>query len=320
MAAFFGGLVTQPDSPVFETRSFSPPARWAWFYGLAALLTWVALGGAALRAWHARGQQDFALWLTLAVAAALIAPWLVYGWWWTRQIQYRLTRGHVMLRAPGAQAEIPLESIVWAGVEAHYERALPPPPRHWPGTMVGLVASGEGPTVAFYGLRGGVRVILEDADERIFVLTPADEAAFLDTLRGLLEAPSEEASVATEPLPAAGPTAPPDTQPTAAAPKPRAASAPRPASPRVPRGAWAVMGVAWVVSLLAAASAYSVAVLLPLGLQYALYGHLVLLGAETGVGHYLFATGREASAYTLWAAGLLAGLGVTWAVVYHLYL
>ncbi len=308
-------------------RVFRPPARWSWFYGLAALLALVGFGWTALRAWHARGQSDFALWLTLAALSAFVVPWLAYGWWWTRQVAYRLGDASLTLRAPGAQAVLPLERIVWAGVVAHYDRELPAPPRGWPGLLVGLVAQSQGVTVAFYGLSRGPQVVLEDEDGRVFVLTPADPAAFLEALRARLDAaappedaPAAEAPATTPVAPAAEPVEP-EPAPPAAAPAPRAEPVPQtPKAARVPRGAWAVVLLAWAVSLGGAASAYSVAVLLPLGLQYALYGHLVLLGAETGVGHYLFATGREAYAYALWAAGLLAGLGVTWAIVDHLYL
>lgn len=303
-------------------RLFVPPARWVWLYGLAALLALMAFGGMALRAWHARGQSDFALWLTLAAMAAFVVPWLAYGWWWARQVRYRLTSQRIVLHAPGAQAEIPLEKIVWAGVAAHYERSLPRPPRHWPGLMVGLVASGEGPTVAFYGLRTGVPVILEDVDGRVFVLTPADEVAFLDALRGLLDSPAlDETAAASMPEAVAETVASVEADATTAVrARPHASSIPKAAAPGLPRGAWAMLLLAWVATLLGAVMAYGALVLLPLGLQYVLYAHVVLLGAETGVGHYLFATRREAYAYALWAAGLLAGLGVTWAVVYHLYL
>ncbi len=309
---------------------FRPPARWAWLYGLAALFAAGGLGWTALRAWHARGQSDFALWLALAAGAAFLLPWLAFGWWWTRQVTYRLDADTLSLYAPGAQAHLPLENLVWAGVVAHYDRPLPAPPRGWPGLMVGLVAQPEGATVAFYGLQRARMVVLEDADARVFVLTPADPAAFLAALRARLDdtpvasepdAGANEAASARPEAMASAPTAAahasaaePAAASPAVAPAPRAEPVPQTPS----RGpAWVARGlvvVAWLVTLAGVAWAYPRVDALPVGLQYALYAHLVTLGAETGAGHYLLAARREAHAYALWAAGLLTSLGVGWAL------
>ncbi|NPA30867.1 MAG: hypothetical protein GXO37_02585, partial [Chloroflexi bacterium] len=188
--------MSAPAAP--DRQVFHPPARWSRLYGLAALVSLGIFGWTALRAWQTRGQDDFVLWLTLAALAAFLTPWLIYGWWWTRQVVYHLDVHTLTLRAPGAHAQIALEDILWAGVAAHYDRALPTPPRGWPGLMVGLVAQPEGATVAFYGVRAGPIVVVEDADGRVFVLTPADEAAFLDALRGRLDADASEAPPAAE--------------------------------------------------------------------------------------------------------------------------
>ena len=282
-------------------RAYRPPAGWAWFYGLGTGGALALFVGMALRAWHTRGQGDFVFWLTGAALAAFAVPWLAYGWWWVRQVRYRLTAEALALHAPGAQAVLPLTDIVWAGVAAHYDRPLPPAPRHWPGLMVGLVADAQGRTVAFYGLQRARMVVVEDAEGRVFVLTPAAVAAFLEDLRGLLAVETGQATSSAPPAAA---------EPVPPAPTP----APSATASRFPRGAVGLVVLAWGLSLAGAVGLYTQAVSVPLGLQYAFYGHLVALGAETGAGQYLYAARRAAYAYALWAAGLLAALGFAWAL------
>jgi len=333
--------VNDLDTP---PQTFAPPPRWARLYGLGALLALAVFGWTAWQAWLARGQSDFALWLAAAAVSAFLLPWLAFGWWWLRRVRYTLTPQALHLAGPGAQATVPLESIVWAGVQQHYDRPLPSPPRGWPGLQVGLAAPAQGPTVAFYAVSRSRWVVVEDAEGRVFVLTPARPAAFLTALAARLEAhgpATAEAQAAALEEPASAPaaatalatTAPAAPEPSAASPGDAEDASPGPAPATVPPetraaapdrraalGMWGLVLGAWLATLLTVAAAWQGWPLLGAGLQYALYGHLVLEGAETGLGFVLAGRGQKGPAYALWAAGLLSGLGFLWAVASHLWL
>ncbi len=303
-------------------RVFRPPRTWNLLYGLGTAWALVVLGGLVWKIWRSAGGPDFALWLGLTALSAFLVPWLAYGWWWTRRVYYRLEPTALVLTVPGAQAYLPLEDIAWAGVAEHYDRPLPPAPRAWPGLLVGFVVQADGTTVAFYGLRRARRVVIEDTEGRVLVLTPAAVGDFLAALRAYLEPETpaeEEVAAAANAVASAGPPGPQPLAPPAAATEAAVPSAP-PAAAK-PRGgrraAWALIGLAWLLAVAVTAWAYLRWPRLPLGLQYALYGHWVVLGGETGLGYYLAGARRLAYAYALWAAGLLAGAGLAWAFWVH---
>ncbi len=216
-----------------------PPYRhraWALFYGLLGLVLLMALAFGGWQAWMAlQSAQRLPVWAWFLGLGWLPLPWLFHHARTLWQARYRLTAEALVITWGRESHTLPWEALLWAGLLQDYPHALQLPARRLPGLWMGLGQTETGRAVRVLATWTPKPVLVE-TQRGAWLLAPHRPAAFLQTLRQLVEGepatpePAQEASEAPasevpEPAPAPDAATPLPTQPEHP-PSPAASAAP----------------------------------------------------------------------------------------------
>ncbi len=155
----------------------------------------------ALGIWKASLSESgpsFLFYLLGAILAIGFLPSLIYRIYALQQARYVLARDGIRLYWGLRREEIPINSISWVVSVAQNRIKLSKPFFRIPGAVLGVHTQADRKRVEFLAA-SDTNLVMIVTSERIFVISPANEAEFLNTYRKLAEfgslAPIQSASV-----------------------------------------------------------------------------------------------------------------------------
>ncbi len=175
--------------PSETSPAFTPPHHPGTAVQIAAAAVLAAGAGVCyyLAAQPARGGLAFLL-LGLLLTAPL--PLLLYGAYALRRAAYTVSRDRLVLQWGWWVEEVPLQAVAWVQTAEALETPLPLPRVRWPGNLTGERQAGNLRFTFMAAQPQGLVVIA--TEDRRFVISPADPAAFLEAVRRAAEEGSLE--------------------------------------------------------------------------------------------------------------------------------
>lgn len=156
------------------------------FQGSVVILL-AGLGGFGLwKASQAESGLPFLGFLLGALLAIGFIPGLVYRIYALQRARYILSRDGISLYWGLQREEIPSNQVLWVGPASQKGMKLKKPLLRLPGSILGMHAQLNGKPVEFLAAEDADLVLIV-CQERIFAISPADSAGFLQTYRRLAE-------------------------------------------------------------------------------------------------------------------------------------
>jgi len=174
-------------SPVSESFAFFPPRRAGVIFHLVTILA-LALGGAfgLYRLAYSEVGPTFLLYLLPLLLAIPAIPLLIYRLNNLQSAVYTLERDSLRLQW-GLRAEvIPTNAILWVRPASDLLEKLRLPWVRWPGAVLGARRLPGGMPVEFMASKTRNLVLISTYD-RVFAISPADPAAFIQAYQRLTE-------------------------------------------------------------------------------------------------------------------------------------
>ena len=171
-----------------DIQTFFPPARRiGLIFQVLAII--VLLGGAALvfyQAYLLGVGQGYILGILTAIALAVPVPLLLYRGYALLQASYALDRDGLRLRWGLRGEDIPLPQIEWVRPANELGFRLPLPFFQWPGAVVGR-RKVEGLGEVEFLASDARKLLLVATPQKIYVISPADNRAFIRSFRQIIE-------------------------------------------------------------------------------------------------------------------------------------
>jgi hypothetical protein len=172
---------------VREVFIFRPPRRTGIIlHGVAALILAVVGGLGMWKASVSESGSTFLIYLLGALLAIAFLPGLLYRIYGLEQARYILARDGISLYWGLRREEIPISSVTWVGSADQNRMVLSKPFFRLPGAVLGVKTQADGKPVEFLAARE-INLVVIVTSERIFAISPANEAEFLNTYRKLSE-------------------------------------------------------------------------------------------------------------------------------------
>ncbi len=152
-----------------------------------ALLFFLAASGLGL--WQASKASigpTFLVYLLPALISAPVIFLLAYRSYALLAASYQLERDGLRLRWGLRSEQIPSDAVVWVGLARDFPQPVPQPRLRWPGAVLGTRRLPDGRTAEYLASRNRDLVLIV-AGERLFLISPADPAAFLQAFHRLAE-------------------------------------------------------------------------------------------------------------------------------------
>ncbi len=172
---------------VREVFIFRPPRRpGTLLHGIAAAILTVLGAIGLLEASLAESGPPFLLYMLLALVAIAFLPVLIYRMYALQQARYLLAQDGISLYWGLRREEIPINKVTWVGSTEQNRMKLTKPILRLPGAVLGVQTQPDGKPVEFLAARDTHLVLIVTTD-RMFAISPANEADFLSTYRRLSE-------------------------------------------------------------------------------------------------------------------------------------
>jgi hypothetical protein len=157
---------------------FRPPIRTGILFHAVAVITLIAVGSWCLwKAARAEVGPVFLLYLLPAIAAVTLLPLLGFRAYALIRASYFLEQDGLRLRWGLREIDIPMNLVHWVR-PAREGDAIPLPFFRWPGAVVGVRHLPGGLPVEYLAAHGKPLILIATAN-RIYAITPADQAGFL---------------------------------------------------------------------------------------------------------------------------------------------
>jgi len=164
------------------------PARRAGLI-LHTIASIVLAAGSTLALWYAFQQQvglRFALFILVGLLVFIPLPLVIYRGYALLTARYVIERDGLLLRWGLRAEDIPLPDIEWVRSAASLAFDLPLPRLAAPGAIIGVMNVGDLGTVE-YMAADRARMLLLATPRRVYAISPADPAAFVDAFRDATE-------------------------------------------------------------------------------------------------------------------------------------
>jgi hypothetical protein len=191
---------------VSDVFIFKPPRRQGLVLHITLILLLAAASGWSLwKAFQSVIGPVFLLYLLLALLTGSLVPLLVYRAYSLYKAFYKIERDGIRLNWGLRYEDIPMDSVLWVRLAEEMfqaqpwldpegqpqnpalSQALPLPLIRWPGAVLGTRHLAGGEQVEFMAAKSGNGLILIATSNKIFVVSPANPAAFLQTFHRFAE-------------------------------------------------------------------------------------------------------------------------------------
>ncbi|HSB66573.1 MAG TPA: PH domain-containing protein [Anaerolineales bacterium] len=170
-----------------EVFVFRPPRRPGIVFHIAAILILVIIGSAGLwRASLAETDPSFLVYILGALITIGLTPIAIYQIIALERARYILARDGISIYWGLRREEIPINMVNWVGSADQNRMKLSKPILRIPGAVLGVQTQPDGKAMEFLAARDHGLVLIVTAD-RIYAISPANEAEFLQTYRRLAE-------------------------------------------------------------------------------------------------------------------------------------
>lgn len=128
----------------------------------------------------------FLLFLLPALISVPVIFLLAYRTYALLSAFYQIERDGMYLRWGLRSEQIPMDALVWVGMAREFPQQAPLPRVHWPGAVLGQRRLPDGRSLEYLASHSRDLVLI-DAGEKGFLISPRDPAAFLQSFHRLAE-------------------------------------------------------------------------------------------------------------------------------------
>jgi hypothetical protein len=188
--------------PETTTYSFKPIKRQGLFLlGFSVFISLAASIALFILSMQEQYGAFFVLFLVISLILMIPGFFMLYRFYALIRAEYKVSREGVLLQWGLRREEIPLNDIDWVRQESKLEIDLRPPPFSLPGAVLGTVPHEELGEVEF--MASDIHsLILISTPKKMFAISPANAASFLDCFRRSFELGSLMPLQSTSVLPA----------------------------------------------------------------------------------------------------------------------